>query len=169
MCSTDPLPRASIVNPSTNRVSSSSRQVSFGRFPAPVLFAPHLSHPTFRLSPDRLGVLLEQLTLRREGLRGVRPFHSFRDRGPQGPKLFPHVAVLPRYMFNTNRGDTCTGATRSGRKNEWRCDFIFHAAGKPAVWTPEGLCTRKLEAFRCMVHHAGLGALLDHDADHVCI
>lgn len=64
-------------------------------------------------------VLLEQLSLRREGLKQVRPFHSFRG-GPEGAKLFPHVVVLPRHMFNTNRGDTCDGGGGGGRKNEWR-------------------------------------------------
>lgn len=46
--------------------------------------------------------LLKQLSLRNEGLELVEPFHSYR-RGP-AVKRFPHVLVLPREEFNSNRG-----------------------------------------------------------------
>ena len=62
--------------------------------------------------------LMRQLMERREGLRQLKPFHSFAQGGPQGPKLFRHVAVLPRRMLNTNKGDPD------------EVDFVFHAAGR---------------------------------------
>ena len=46
--------------------------------------------------------LLKQLSFRNEGLELVEPFHSYKN-GPL-QKRFPHVLVLPREEFNSNRG-----------------------------------------------------------------
>ena len=54
---------------------------------------------------SRAVVLLCQLERRGEGLDLVRPpFHSY-NGGHAERKIFPHVAVLPRHSFNTNRAD----------------------------------------------------------------
>jgi hypothetical protein len=63
--------------------------------------------------------LLKQLSFRNEGLELVEPFHSYKN----GPvlKRFPHVLVLPREEFNSNRGvvlpssHTTAAATHPGR------------------------------------------------------
>lgn len=60
--------------------------------------------------------LVAVLRTRLEGLETVRPFHSFTSGGPQGPKLFAHVAVLPTLDFNSNRWER--GAAASDRAVE---------------------------------------------------
>ncbi|OQS06977.1 hypothetical protein THRCLA_00994 [Thraustotheca clavata] len=85
--------------------------------------------------------LMRCLKKREEGLVNVRPFHSFVPGGPQGLKLFPHVAVTPHLELNSNR---CSGmgvdiADSSKRidtrySNEEQKDemarYIFHCAGR---------------------------------------
>lgn len=61
--------------------------------------------------------LLKQLNMRQEQLTLVSPFHSFRG-GPE-VKHFPHVTVMPRHAFNSNKPDQIENI-----------EFIFHAAGK---------------------------------------
>ena len=69
------------------------------------------------------------LSERGEGLERVKPFHSYMG-GPPGLKVFPHVCVLPRHAFNTNRGELCASREGSSSASRWeRCDFVFHAAG----------------------------------------
>jgi hypothetical protein len=96
------------------------------------------------------------------------PFHSYCG-GPK-LKLFPHVAVLPRHAINTNRGDvrqrtpvSCSGDDEEGRNLTYRCDFVFHAAGRPVLMRdgndahhPPRYCSSKEEALRAMLVHRGL-------------
>ena len=105
--------------------------------------------------------LLKQLNARHEGLGRVKPFHSFLG-GPAGPKVFPHVCVLPRHALNTNRGDLRRGAPAAPAPDD-RCDFIFHACGVPHVFTDEGKCKSKSVALRAMLRSAGLEALAAFD------
>lgn len=118
--------------------------------------------------------LLRQLERRGEGLDLVRlPFHSYCG-GHAAPKLFPHVCVLPRSAFNTNRCDIRTeaavNAARAPGEPETRdedaCNFIFHAAGHPflrtigeagtaILWKPP-----KAVALVTVFQHFGLGELL---------
>ena len=105
--------------------------------------------------------LLKQLNARHEGLGRVKPFHSFLG-GPAGPKVFPHVCVLPRHALNTNRGDLRRGAPAEPAPDD-RCDFIFHACGVPHVFTDEGKCKSKIVALRAMLRSAGLEALAAFD------
>ena len=51
--------------------------------------------------------IMRCLRAQREGLDAVRPFHSYLPDAPSGPKLFPHTAVLPIFLFNSNRGILC--------------------------------------------------------------
>ena len=117
--------------------------------------------------------LLCQLERRGEGLDLVRPpFHSY-NGGHAERKIFPHVAVLPRHSFNTNRADLrrAGGASEARApgdlttRDEDRCDFIFHAAGHPtlrvigvagtaALWRP-----RKIEALQTVIADALLDDL----------
>lgn len=83
--------------------------------------------------------LLRQLMKRGEGLpvtiQSRAPFHSYCG-GPRKPKIFPHVAVLARRAFNTNRyalRADAVAATRVVPLEEDACDFIFHAAGHPTL------------------------------------
>ena len=112
-------------------------------------------------------VLHKVLAERGEGLERVRPFHSYMG-GPRGMKIFPHVCVLPRHAFNTNKGQFCAAAaaasassfsaaafssasssssSQQGQGGEvstiledttHRCDFIFHAAGHPTIIIHQG-------------------------------
>jgi hypothetical protein len=105
--------------------------------------------------------LLKQLVARGEGLNHVPlPFHSYCG-GPK-LKLFPHVAVLPRHAINTNRGDvrqrtpvSSSGDDEEGGDLTYRCDFVFHAAGRPVLMRdgndahhPPRYCSSKEEALR---------------------
>ena len=128
--------------------------------------------------------LVKQLEARGEGLeamcttsttrRGESPFHSWCG-GPSGPKLFPHVCVLPRRCLNTNRCDIRDAATRERgppHRAEDACDFIFHAAGHPILrrvgtngertaelWTPP-----KGIGLRAVIYYvAGLGEPLTEE------
>ena len=115
--------------------------------------------------------LLKQLERRGEGLNSVRqPFHSYCG-GRSTPKLFPHVCVLPRRTFNTNRADLrasakepglCPTGSGSAVHDADQCDFVFHAAGHPILqcigeagtavtWKPS-----KPDAIRAVLAHAGL-------------
>jgi len=121
-------------------------------------------------SPHReQSALLKQLVARGEGLNHVPlPFHSYCG-GPK-LKLFPHVAVLPRHAINTNRGDvrqrtpvSSSGDDEEGRNLTYRCDFVFHAAGRPVLMRdgndahhPPRYCSSKEEALRAMLVHRGL-------------
>lgn len=116
--------------------------------------------------------LLRQLERRGEGLDlAQHPFHSFCG-GHSTPKLFPHVCVLPRHMFNTNRCDLRTEAAMaearapgsSAIREEDACEFIFHAAGHPflrvigvagtaTLWKPP-----KNVAVQAVLAHFGLDA-----------
>lgn len=61
--------------------------------------------------------LLKQLSFRNEGLEMVEPFHSYR-KGPL-VKRFPHVLVLPREEFNSNRGVALPTTHGGSRDNEF--------------------------------------------------
>lgn len=131
-----------------------------------------------RRSYHEQSALLEQLRRRAEGLDAVTPFHSYRG-GPIGCKLFEHVCVCPRHALNTNHGDlrepwrsdgvatkAAMGIAADAAESslEWRCDFVFHAAGKPTLARcgPGGVLTHwrpsKMAALEAMVAHAGLAA-----------
>lgn len=92
---------------------------------------------------------------RGEGLERVRPFHSYMGGTPD-VKVFPHVCVLPRHAFNTNRGSFCD----CGADISHRCDFIFHAAGHPTIIIHQGNTWRpsKQQAIRTMLAKNGLVA-----------
>ena len=115
--------------------------------------------------------LLRQLARRGEGLDQIDPpFHSYCG-GRATPKLFPHVAVLPRRSLNTNRYDLrAEGAGEGARapgesavRDEDACDFIFHAAGNPILRCIGVAGTAILSkpdkptAIQIVLAHAGLG------------
>ena len=99
-----------------------------------------------------------QLVLRQqgEGLERVKPFHSYAG-GPPGVKMFPHVCVLPRQLFNTNRGELYE-AGEFGKQQ--RCGFVFHAAGHPTMTVGPGTTWRpsKKQAICAMLIANDLGA-----------
>ena len=110
--------------------------------------------------------LERQLACRREGLEAwVGPYYSYRG-GPRAPKVFPHVCVLARAAFNTNRGDASGGGEGEGgavpgaaEREELRCDFVFHAAGSPVVRgaaDAQGRRRSKEVALRLMLAARGL-------------
>ena len=130
--------------------------------------------------------LLRQLARRGEGLDALDPpFHSYCG-GRSTPKLFPHVAVMPRRALNTNRYDlrggegpaaaagaaacAAAGLRESARapgesavREEDACDFIFHAAGNPTLRCIGVAGTAVLSkpdkptAIRMVLAHTGLG------------
>jgi len=99
-------------------------------------------------------VLQKVLSQRGEGLDRVEPFHSYMG-GPPGLKIFPHVCVLPRHAFNTNRAEVRRARADD---NSHRCDFIFHAAGHPTIIISAGNTWRpsKQQALRAMLVQSGL-------------
>jgi hypothetical protein len=48
--------------------------------------------------------MMKALKHKREPLHRLKPFHSYSKNGPQGVKLFPHVAVMPHTEFSSNVG-----------------------------------------------------------------
>lgn len=77
------------------------------------------------------------LKKRREGLEKLSPFHSYSPGGPQGVKTFPHVAVFPHTILNSNVGVeekdlvTTTPSAALGGVPEVAANlFIYHAAGR---------------------------------------
>lgn len=72
----------------------------------------------------------------REGLEKLSPFHSYSPGGPQGVKAFPHVAVFPHTVLNSNVGveekDLVTASLCAAeRLPEVAANlFIYHAAGR---------------------------------------
>lgn len=132
------------------------------------IWASPLSRKYYRSPHREQSCLLRQLAVRGEGLdRASKPFHSY--LGGARLKLFPHVAVMPRFMINTNRGDlrqssaaTILDASQAHLQETWRCDFIFHAAGHPILMSDgydEGHPPRqsaKVDALMAMLAHHGL-------------
>lgn len=113
--------------------------------------------------------LLEQLLARGEGLDSVAgrgkqptPFHSYRG-GHMARRVFCHVCVLPRHLLNTNHGDLRERhGGKSDQDNTWRCEYVFHAAGRPTLARggPPGPMTTwrpsKADALAAMIARAGL-------------
>lgn len=109
-------------------------------------------------------VLHVVLGRRGEGLEAVKPFWSYMG-GPPGLKVFPHVCVLPRHAFNTNRGDfrASHGDNHGGGSggladNKHACEFIFHAAAQPTIIISKGNTWKpsKRQAIRAMLIQSGL-------------
>ena len=103
------------------------------------------------------GALVAALRARQEGLETVKPFHSFARGGPQGPKLFAHVAVLPTLDLNSNRWSDTRGTAEvsdvAGTSTACpRARFIFHPAGG-----------QKLQSLLRVISDCGLARVLPAD------
>ncbi len=89
--------------------------------------------------------IMKALRQRRESLHKLKPFHSYSKNGPQGVKLFPHVAVFPHTELSSNIGVeraeleqllATEGYELTVRKHTFQDSlydsslmFIYHAAG----------------------------------------
>ena len=106
----------------------------------------------------------------------VLPRHAFNtNRGdvrPHGPHRAAPALGAAREAWPPWRGQPLPALPPAGElvqaggrgtagAADARCEFVFHAAGRPAVL---GAAPGKLEALRAMLTHAGLGGFLRHGA-----
>ena len=106
----------------------------------------------------------------------VLPRHAFNtNRGdvrPHGPHRAAPALGASREAWPPWRGQPLPALPPAGElvqaggrgtagAADARCEFVFHAAGRPAVL---GAAPGKLEALRAMLTHAGLGGFLRHGA-----